>query len=144
MSYSLKISPKDRATGRFKSRVNRRLLNAILSAKKEHGLTQSQIAKLMDVDKSTLSKILNGKGNLTLKTIGDISWAVGLVPNINFEKKEAGSGIHLSNSGRTIANEVTQNANGSVNVFQYQYKGSGDGEEKTSSRGRKLKLQVAS
>lgn len=84
MSFSLKIDPKDRATGRFKSRVNRSLVKAVIKAKREKNLTQSQIAEQMGVDKSTLSKILNGKGNLTLKTIGDISWVLGLRPEISF------------------------------------------------------------
>lgn len=142
MSYRLKISPKDRATGRFKSRVNRRLLNAILSAKQKHGLTQSQIAELMEVDKSTVSKILNGKGNLTLKTIGDISWAVGLIPNIEFKEKEAGVLNRLSNSGKKLSHEATRNTNSGVNVFQYTKPE--DQTVKTSSRSREVKLAAQS
>lgn len=142
MSFSLKISPKDRATGRFKSRVNRKLLNAVLSAKKERGLTQSQIAELIGVDKSTISKILNGKGNLTLKTIGDISWAVGLVPDIDFKKKDSAVEIHLSNSGKAMTYRGTQNANSSANAFQYKDM-EGKAEE-TSSRSREVTLQTTS
>lgn len=142
MSYSLKISLKDRATGRFKSRVNRRLLNAILSAKEKQGLTQSQIAELMDVDKSTVSKILNGKGNLTLKTIGDISWAVGIIPDIHFRDKEPAVKVDLSNSINIEPIQPTQNTIRKVNNFQY---GAPKAEtEKTSSRSGKVPLKVAS
>lgn len=84
MSFSLKISAKDQATGRFKSRVNRALVKAVVKAKKHRNVTQSQIADKMGVDKSTLSRIINGRGNLTLKTIGDISWVLGLRPDITF------------------------------------------------------------
>lgn len=85
-SFSLNMSAKDRATGRFKSRVNRALVTAVISAKREKGLTQSQIADRMGVDKPTLSLIVNGRGNLTLKTIGEICWALGLRPEITFSK----------------------------------------------------------
>lgn len=84
--FSLNMSPKERATGRFKSRVNRTLVRAVIEAKREKKLTQSQIADQMGVDKSTFSRIINGRGNLTLKTIGDVSWVLGLRPDITFSK----------------------------------------------------------
>lgn len=40
----------------------------------------------MGVDKSALSRIINGRGNLSLKTISDISQALGLRPEITFSK----------------------------------------------------------
>ena len=86
MSFRLKISAKDRATGRFKGRVNRALVKAVVKAKGDRKLTQSQIADKMGVDKSTLSRIMNGQGNLTLKTIGDISWVLGLRPDLTFSE----------------------------------------------------------
>ena len=84
--FSLNMNPKERATGRFKSRVNRTLVRAVIEAKREKNLTQSQIADQMGVDKSTFSRIINGRGNLTLKTIGDVSWVLGLRPDITFSK----------------------------------------------------------
>ena len=85
-SFSLNMSAKDRATGRFKSRVNRALMTAAITAKREKGLTQSQIADRMGVDKPTLSRIINGRGNLTLKTIGEVCWALGLRADITFSE----------------------------------------------------------
>lgn len=85
-SFSLNMSPKERATGRFMGRVNRALVKAVIAAKREKNLTQSQIAEQMEVDKSTISRIINGRGNLTLRTIGEISWVLGLRPDITFSK----------------------------------------------------------
>lgn len=85
-SFSLNMSPKERATGRFMGRVNRALVKAVITAKREKNLTQSQIAEQMEVDKSTISRIINGRGNLTLRTIGEISWVLGLRPDITFSK----------------------------------------------------------
>ncbi len=45
-----------------------------------------QVADRMGVDESALSRIMNGQGNLSLKTIGEFSWAVGLRPDIVFAK----------------------------------------------------------
>lgn len=85
-SFSLKISAKERAAGRFMGQVNRALVHAVIKAKRDKKLTQSQIAAQMEVDKSTISRIINGRGNLTLRTIGEISWVLGLRPDITFSK----------------------------------------------------------
>ncbi len=86
MSFRLKISAKDQATGRFKGRVNRELVKAVVKAKRDRNLTQIQIADKMGVDKSTVSRIMKGQGNLTLKTIGDICWALSLRPDMVFSE----------------------------------------------------------
>jgi plasmid maintenance system antidote protein VapI len=67
------------------SRVHRALSKVVMEAKAERSLTQQQIADLMGVDKSVVSRIINGESNLTLKTIGDISWVVGLKPELTFK-----------------------------------------------------------
>lgn len=88
MSFKIKITAKDRSTGRFMSRVHRALAKIVTQMKDEKGLTQQQIADAMGVDKSVVSRILNGESNLTLKTIGDVSWAVGLKPELTFKPIE--------------------------------------------------------
>lgn len=88
MSFNLKLPAKDRATGRFMSRVHRALAKAVSEAKENKGLTQQQIADAMGVDKSVVSRILSGESNLTLKTIGDISWVLGLKPEVSFKVAE--------------------------------------------------------
>lgn len=88
MSFKLTLSLKDRATGRFMSRVHRALAKVVAEAKAEKGLSQQQIAEAMGVDKSVVSRILNGESNLTLKTIGDISWALGIKPEFTFKANE--------------------------------------------------------
>ena len=55
--FSLNISPKDRAAGGFKGRINRALVKAVITAKREKNLTQSQIADQMGVDKSTFPEL---------------------------------------------------------------------------------------
>lgn len=115
MSYKMKISKLDRATGRFKGRVHRALMKAVIAAKNERGMTQSQIAELMGVDKSVVSRILNGQGNLTLKTIGDISWVLGLRPEISFVELNAGAVQHANHvpQDQVVAEELSKTSSGS-------------------------------
>lgn len=115
MSYKMKISKLDRATGRFKGRVHRALMKAVIAAKNERGMTQSQIAELMGVDKSAVSRILNGRGNLTLKTIGDISWVLGLRPEISFVELGEGAVQHTNHvqQEQVVAMEAAKTSSGS-------------------------------
>ncbi|MCE2522362.1 MAG: helix-turn-helix transcriptional regulator [Rhodobacteraceae bacterium] len=84
----MKVNAKDKATGRFKSRVNGALVEAVAKAKRDRNLTQSQIADQMGIEESTLSRILNGQRNLTLKTIGDACWVLGMCPDIIFTEAQ--------------------------------------------------------
>ena len=115
MSYKMKISRLDRSAGRFKSRVHRALMKAVMAAKKEKGMTQSQIAELMGVDKSVVSRVLNGQGNLTLKTIGEISWVLGLRPELSFVKLDADLSTHSNHvpHEHIVAAEATKTSSGS-------------------------------
>jgi transcriptional regulator with XRE-family HTH domain len=120
MSYKMKISKRDRSAGRFKSRVHRALMKAVIAAKTEKGMTQSQIAELMEVDKSVVSRILNGQGNLTLKTIGEISWVLGLRPDISFVEIDAGAAMHANHvpHEHVVAVEAAKNSTDS-NVWVF-------------------------
>lgn len=82
------LSAKDRASGRFIERFNRAIATAAVKQKRARGLTQRSVAEAMDVDKAFVSRILAGGGNPTLRTIGELAWAMGLRPNITFEPIE--------------------------------------------------------
>lgn len=79
------LSEKDQATGRFMGRFNRALATAAVRQKKVCGITQRSVSEAMGVDKSVVSRILAGGGNPTLRTIGELAWAMGLRPTIIFE-----------------------------------------------------------
>lgn len=86
MSFSLGLSAKEKAAGRFAARTHRILAQAVRKAKVEKGITQSQIAAALGVNKSVVSRLLSGEGNLTLRTIGEIAWAVGLRPELHLSE----------------------------------------------------------
>ncbi|WP_205955186.1 helix-turn-helix domain-containing protein [Pantoea stewartii] len=58
----------------------------ILLAMQDAGMTQSDLAKKMGKSKSFISQILDGRRNLTLKTLSDIAFALNLDVRLNLFK----------------------------------------------------------
>jgi hypothetical protein len=74
-SYRIKISPKDRAVGRFINRVVKELQKAFAEEKAESKLTQQAVAERLGVGRSSVNKMLVGR-NLTLRSVGELAWAL--------------------------------------------------------------------
>lgn len=87
MSFKLTINPKDKAAARFISQAHKTIVEYILGEKETSNLTQQQIAERLGVNRSVVNRILNGKSNLTLRSIGELAWALESVPSIKLEKK---------------------------------------------------------
>ncbi len=79
MKFALTIDPKDQAAASYIGEVRAELVKQILLAEKR-GIKRSDIAKKMDVDRSQVTRILNGEANLTLRSVALLSWAIGMVP----------------------------------------------------------------
>lgn len=90
MSFEFDVSPKDIAATDFMNRAYKVLLHEALKAKKERGLTQRAVAELLETDKAVISRALSGKSNLTLRTIGEICWALGVEPALVVKSIQAG------------------------------------------------------
>jgi HTH-type transcriptional regulator/antitoxin HipB len=70
----------------FESELNAEVLSFKLKVlRKEMNLTQSQLAEKLGMEKGQISKIENGKFNLTLTTINKIAAALGV--RVNFSLK---------------------------------------------------------
>ena len=112
MSYKISIPKKDRIAVRFMSRVHAALTRAAVEAKEETGLTQLKIASELGVDKSVISRIFKGAGNPTIRTIGEISAAMGYRPELVLHKITVKSGsnsfleINIENESNTPASPV--------------------------------------
>ena len=76
MSFKLNISDKDRTVGRFISKVKKQLFLAALAEKKESGVSQQSIADKLGVNRSVINRLLRGSGNLTLRSVAEIAWAL--------------------------------------------------------------------
>lgn len=81
-SFSFGRPKKDRAATRFMSRVHRALVRAALQRKKTDGLSQRALAERLEVDKAMISRIFSGRGNPTIRTLGELFWALEVEPDI--------------------------------------------------------------
>jgi transcriptional regulator with XRE-family HTH domain len=54
----------------------------------ERGLKKSDLARLLGVNRSVVSRMLNGTAPLELRTIGQLAWAMGRDPQFRLVKKK--------------------------------------------------------
>lgn len=94
MSFEFEIDPKDAASAEFMLHIHKVLQREMLHAAKEEKLTKSRIAELLGVDKSNVTRALNGKSNLTIRTISELCWALGVVPEFEIRKGNADAGCN--------------------------------------------------
>ena len=80
MSFRLPMSPEDRAAGRFVSRVRRGLQQALAEEAKRRGLSQSDLARAIGVNRSVISRELRGHKDLSLSRVAELAWAMGRRP----------------------------------------------------------------
>ncbi|TCM78618.1 hypothetical protein [Rhizobium sp. BK068] len=68
--------PKAEAVTDFVTEVGERLQQAFLHRKRDSKLTQQEIARQLDVDRSRVHRCLSGYHNLTLETVAELVWAM--------------------------------------------------------------------
>jgi transcriptional regulator with XRE-family HTH domain len=88
MSYQLKISPKSKKSARFISRLQ----NIIQQALVESGMTQQEVARKLDVDRSVINKRLSGKANLTARSMAEFAFAFDRDIKVEFLRSDSKSG----------------------------------------------------
>lgn len=102
--FSLKIDPKDRKVGRFIGLVRAEIQKAFV----EEGLSQTEIAEKLGLtsrSRSVVNRRVNGDMNLTLRTIGEMAWALG-DREIVFELKRPSEGKRGRNHHTTTRQET--------------------------------------
>ncbi|MFF8802272.1 MULTISPECIES: hypothetical protein [Bacteria] len=88
MSFLFDLDEKSEAVVSFISRVRDELLRAYRSEKLEKKISLQVIADKIDGDKSTIHRQLNGEGNLTLRTVAELSWAFDKEPFFELRHRE--------------------------------------------------------
>lgn len=74
-SFGLKIDPRETQYARLAGNVLK-VLKAAVAHRVADGVSQTEIADRIGMDKSRLSRILNGRvKNVTVRTVSDILWA---------------------------------------------------------------------
>jgi plasmid maintenance system antidote protein VapI len=84
MNFVFNIGEKKRITGRYIGSVRRQLTRAVLKAE-ERGISRSDIARKIGCHRSRITRMLTGSSNLTLRSISELSWAIGKKPLFSME-----------------------------------------------------------
>src|SRR5687768_11105285 len=53
-------------------------IETISALLKTHAISQKELARRLEVSEARVSRILTGRENLTLKTVADLGWALGV------------------------------------------------------------------
>jgi len=85
------IGGKSRTVARFMGTVRRELQKAVASEKRTRKLTQQQIADMLDTNRSVINREILG-GNLTLRRLAELAWALGWEIVFEFRKPAATAG----------------------------------------------------
>lgn len=99
------LSPRDVSAARFVGDVRDEILLAYISELQERGLKKADIARLLEVNRSAVTRMLNGTAPLELRTIGQLAWALGRDAQFKLSRKKT----KPSKSNRvTIANSSSE------------------------------------
>ena len=110
MSYELKIDPKKRAGSRFIGKVRKELALAVLEEKALTGVNQQKLAVALGVHRSVISRMLKGEANLTLRSLGEMGWALGWDVNFTMTRKIQPSQPNNLYSEKPVAQPVSVGA----------------------------------
>ena len=98
-SFQLTTSPSRRAAARYVQAVRRALQKALAVEAELSGLSQSEVARRIDVHRSVVNRELKGTKDITQGRVGELAWAMGYEPVFTLRKVELEAG---SNSDATI------------------------------------------
>lgn len=102
-SFQFEIDEKSEAATRFITSVRDELVKAMLEEKQSRGLSQSDVAALIGISPSVVSRQLSGEANLTLRSVAEIAWALGRQPRFRLEAPSLERGCNASGESRGVA-----------------------------------------
>jgi hypothetical protein len=88
-SFQITITPSERAAGRFVSKVRRSIQKALAEEAHKRGLTQSDLARAIGVNRSVVCREIRGHKDLTLGRVGELAWALGRIPTFELFENPA-------------------------------------------------------
>lgn len=95
MSFEFDIDPKEAASAEFMTRVHRILLREMTKAAREKRISRADVARILNLDKSVVTRALNGTSNLTIRTVSDLCWAIGVTPELEVRDAQLDAGCNV-------------------------------------------------
>jgi DNA-binding transcriptional regulator LsrR (DeoR family) len=112
----------------------RRALQRALTDEAQNGITQSEIARRIDVHRSVINREMRGAKDITHGRVGELAWAMGYEPVFKLERVQQGAG---ANAAPVPPQADPTNAATAVNLS------ANDGRSKTINDGVVVKLEFA-
>jgi predicted XRE-type DNA-binding protein len=103
-SFDFDISEQELAGAQHITAMGRRLIAAFLHKMRTEKLTKAKIAERLGVDKAYISRLLRGDANMTLRTEGELYWAMGYEPCLRNDQTGVRAVLHNTPHQLTAVN----------------------------------------
>ena len=97
---SFRIDKRRRSYLRLISEIKHALAQALTEEHAERGLTMAEMARVLEVDRSHISRKLSGETNMTLETLADLAYALDRPVKVSLPSRHCG---HASNYAQTAS-----------------------------------------
>lgn len=107
--YRVDIGSRSRTVGRFVARVRNELLKAVKEERDASKINSQGVANRLDWHRSAVNRQLSGDAPLTLRSVAELSWALGR--EINFELHKP-----VQEPGQNFNMETPDDITGPINL----------------------------
>ena len=101
-SSQIALAPSRRAAGRFIAKVRRKILEALVEEHAASGMTQSDIARVINVHRSVINRELRGRKDITLGRVAELAFALGRAPSFELVKPAMKLGSNMKPVGSLV------------------------------------------
>ena len=101
-SYIVDVGPRSRAVSRFVARVRSEILTAISEERQVSAVNQHKLAEQLKKKRADINRQLTGEAPLTLRSIAELSWALGREINFELHKPATSAGQNLNTEMTTV------------------------------------------
>jgi transcriptional regulator with XRE-family HTH domain len=95
MFFRFGIEARSRTAGRLIGRVRRELLKAITEEKRA-GLSQQELARRLESERSNINRQLSGEAEITLRSLADLAWALGREITFELRRPDSAAGQNIA------------------------------------------------
>lgn len=96
----MQIDPKSRKAARFISRLQKTIQKALIAS----GMTQQQVAEVLEVDRSVINRRLKGNANLTARSIAEFAYAFDKDVEIRFVDRSVSEQSNTPSARNVVIN----------------------------------------